>query len=55
MSDYIIEVKDLHKTFRLQDGRELNVLNGISTGIHKGEKIAVIGLRVRGRVRFCGA
>ena len=52
MSDYIIEVKDLHKTFKLQDGRELNVLNGISTGIHKGEKIAVIGPSGSGKSTF---
>lgn len=52
MSDYIIEVKDLHKTFKLQDGRELNVLNGISTGIRKGEKIAVIGPSGSGKSTF---
>ena len=49
---YIIEVNDLHKTFRLQDGRELNVLNGISTGIRKGEKIAVIGPSGSGKSTF---
>ncbi len=52
MNDYIIEVKDLHKTFRLQDGGELHVLNGISTGIHKGEKIAVIGPSGSGKSTF---
>ena len=48
----IIEVKDLHKTFKLQDGRELNVLNGITTGIEKGEKIAVIGPSGSGKSTF---
>ena len=48
----IIEVKDLHKAFRLQDGRELNVLNGITTGIKKGEKIAVIGPSGSGKSTF---
>ena len=41
--EMILTVKDLRKTFRLQDGGTLNVLNGITTGIRKGEKIAVIG------------
>ena len=49
---YIIEVKDLHKTFTLQDGRELQVLNGITTGIEKGEKIAVIGPSGSGKSTF---
>ena len=49
---YIIEVKDLHKTFTLQDGRELQVLNGITTGIDKGEKIAVIGPSGSGKSTF---
>ena len=48
----IIEVKDLHKTFTLNDGRKLNVLNGISTEIHKGEKIAVIGPSGSGKSTF---
>ena len=48
----IIEVKDLHKTFTLQDGSELRVLNGITTGIEKGEKIAVIGPSGSGKSTF---
>lgn len=48
----VIEVKDLHKTFKLQDGRELEVLRGISTGISKGEKIAVIGPSGSGKSTF---
>lgn len=48
----ILTVKDLHKTFKLQDGRTLNVLNGISTGINKGEKIAVIGPSGSGKSTF---
>ena len=50
--DMILTVKDLHKTFRLQDGRTLSVLNGISTGIRKGEKIAVIGPSGSGKSTF---
>lgn len=50
--DMILTVKDLHKTFRLQDGRTLNVLNGITTGIRKGEKIAVIGPSGSGKSTF---
>ena len=48
----VIEVKDLHKTFIRQDGRILNVLNGISTEINKGEKIAVIGPSGSGKSTF---
>ncbi|MBQ3764587.1 MAG: amino acid ABC transporter ATP-binding protein, partial [Synergistaceae bacterium] len=48
----ILTVKDLHKTFKLQDGRTLSVLNGISTGIKKGEKIAVIGPSGSGKSTF---
>ncbi|MBQ9628440.1 MAG: amino acid ABC transporter ATP-binding protein, partial [Synergistaceae bacterium] len=49
----IIEVKDLHKTFIRKDtGTELKVLQGISTGIRKGEKIAVIGPSGSGKSTF---
>ena len=50
--DMILTVKDLRKTFRLQDGGTLNVLNGITTGIRKGEKIAVIGPSGSGKSTF---
>ena len=50
--DMILTVKDLHKTFQLQGGQTLSVLNGISTGIHKGEKIAVIGPSGSGKSTF---
>ena len=53
MNDMIIEVKDLHKTFIRKDtGTELKVLQGITTGIHKGEKIAVIGPSGSGKSTF---
>ena len=48
----VIEVKDLHKTFIRQDGTKLNVLNGITTSINKGEKIAVIGPSGSGKSTF---
>ena len=48
----VIEVKDLHKTFIRQDGTKLNVINGISTSINKGEKIAVIGPSGSGKSTF---
>ena len=50
--DMILTVNDLHKTFHLQDGRTLSVLNGISTGIRKGEKISVIGPSGSGKSTF---
>ena len=53
MNDMIIEVKDLHKTFIRKDtGTELKVLQGITTGIRKGEKIAVIGPSGSGKSTF---
>lgn len=48
----IIEVKDLHKTFIMQNGTKLEVLRGISTSINKGEKIAVIGPSGSGKSTF---
>lgn len=48
----VIEVKDLHKTFTRQDGTKLDVLNGITTQINKGEKIAVIGPSGSGKSTF---
>jgi len=48
----VIEVKNLQKTFTLQDGKKLNVLNGITTSIAKGEKIAVIGPSGSGKSTF---
>ena len=48
----VIEVKNLHKTFIRQDGTKLNVLNGITTKIEKGEKIAVIGPSGSGKSTF---
>ena len=50
--EMILTVKDLHKTFRLQDGRTLSVLNGITTSIRKGEKISVIGPSGSGKSTF---
>ena len=50
--DMILTVEDLHKTFTLQDGRTLSVLNGITTGIRRGEKIAVIGPSGSGKSTF---
>lgn len=48
----VIEVKDLHKTFTLQNGKTIEVLKGISTEINKGEKIAVIGPSGSGKSTF---
>ncbi|MBR0079700.1 MAG: amino acid ABC transporter ATP-binding protein [Synergistaceae bacterium] len=48
----VIEVKDLHKTFTLQNGKTIEVLKGISTEIQKGEKIAVIGPSGSGKSTF---
>ena len=43
----MIEVKDLHKSFG-----GLKVLNGITTTIEKGERVAVIGPSGSGKSTF---
>lgn len=43
----MIEVKDLHKSFG-----QLNVLNGVSINIQKGEKVVVIGPSGSGKSTF---
>ena len=44
MNDYILEVKDLHTSFRSKtDGSITNVLNGVSFGVKKGEILGVVG------------
>ena len=48
----VIEVKNLHKTFKRQDGTKIEVLRGIDTSISKGEKIAVIGPSGSGKSTF---
>ncbi len=49
----IIEIENLHKSFKL-NGRseELHVLNGITTGINKGERVSVIGPSGSGKSTF---
>ncbi|MGB0452171.1 MAG: ABC transporter ATP-binding protein [Bacteriovoracaceae bacterium] len=42
MSDNLIELKDLGKTF-LQGTREVKVLEGVNLQIQKGQKVAIIG------------
>ncbi len=49
----IIEVENLHKSFKLNGRKEdLKVLNGITTGINKGEKVSVIGPSGSGKSTF---
>ena len=44
MSDYILEVKDLHTSFRSRtDGSVTNVLNGVSFGVERGRILGVVG------------
>ena len=47
----VICVKDLHKKFKSDSG-VINVLNGITTNIKKGEKIAIIGPSGSGKSTF---
>ena len=49
----IIEVENLHKSFKLNGRKDdLKVLNGITTGINKGEKVSVIGPSGSGKSTF---
>ena len=47
--DYLIEVKDLKKHY---NGGEIKALNGITTGIKKGEVVVVIGPSGSGKSTF---
>lgn len=42
MSDLLLDVQDLHVSFRTFDG-EARVLNGVSLNVRKGEAVAVVG------------
>ncbi len=42
LPNILIEVKDLHKKYRL-DGRTVEVLKGVDLTVNTGEKVAVIG------------
>ncbi len=49
----IIEIENLHKSFKLNGRKdELHVLNGITTGINKGERVSVIGPSGSGKSTF---
>lgn len=41
-SDIVVEVKDLHVSFRIFEGH-LKVLNGINMKVHRGEKVSIVG------------
>ena len=43
MKDYILEVKDLHKTFRMKNGMEVNAVRGISFQMERGEIFGFLG------------
>jgi lipoprotein-releasing system ATP-binding protein len=47
----LIEVEDLRKTY-FMDGRPLNVLNGISLRLERGEMIALVGKSGSGKSTF---
>ena len=45
----LIEVKDLHKTFKIPGGDDINVLKGIDLKVNTGEFIAVMGASGSGK------
>ena len=48
MSEFAIEVKDLHKTFR-DDKKSVDVLKGISFSVGKGEIFGIVGFSGAGK------
>ncbi|MGN0242113.1 MAG: ATP-binding cassette domain-containing protein [Candidatus Weimeria sp.] len=43
MSDYILEVKDLKKTFHGKNGSVVNAVRGISFSVKRGEIFGFLG------------
>lgn len=52
MDDCFIRIEDLHFSYDEGNGVHINVLNGISTEIHRGEYVAVIGHNGSGKSTF---
>jgi len=42
MSEALVEVRDLHKTFTTGEG-EIEVLRGVNLGVARGERLAIVG------------
>lgn len=49
MSDTVIELKDIHKSFYIGTENELEVLHGISLTVKKGEFVAIVGASGSGK------
>lgn len=49
MSDVSLEARGIQKAFRLGDGSELQVLQGVDLSVRKGEAVAVLGTSGSGK------
>ena len=49
MSDYIIEMKDIVKSFYIGTPNQLNILKGIDINVRKGEFVSIVGTSGSGK------
>ncbi len=43
MSNAVLQLIDIKKTFATEDGQQLKAVNGVSLSVNKGERVAIVG------------